>query len=231
VNNASLLDAYRTNWPRVGAVLGMALGGASTLAAGKRLSNLRALSVMNFIALLAHQYEEYEDPGYFPGQFNRGILKSDHPRNYPLNTNTAMCINTAVGYPFYIAPIIFPKVRWLGLPPVLFGIGQSIGHGVIFPRIANARYSPGFLASILLHVPIGFTYIRALRTQGPISRATWFKSVAVTAIVAVLGVAGPNFLGRDRKSPHAFTAKQMGTYDTASRYDDDARLGSPEGCP
>src|SRR5208283_5983792 len=54
VNNASLLDAYRTNWPRVGAVLGMALGGASTLAAGKRLSNLRALSVMNFIALLAH---------------------------------------------------------------------------------------------------------------------------------------------------------------------------------
>ena len=67
MNDASLLDAYRRNWPRVGAVLGMALGGASTLAAGKRLSNLRALSVMNFIALLVHQQrEEYEDPGYFP---------------------------------------------------------------------------------------------------------------------------------------------------------------------
>ncbi len=214
--SSTSLDTYRTHWPRVGAVLGMALGGATTLAAGKRLTNLRALSVMNFIALLVHQYEEYEDPGYFPGQFNRGIFKSDQPRNYPLNTNTAMCINTAIAYPFYVAPIVFPRVKWLGLPPVLFGINQAVGHGVIFPRIANAKYSPGFLASILLHVPIGFSYIRALRTQGPIGRTTWFKSVAVTAIVAAFGVAGPNFLGRSRHSPHAFTAKQMGTYDTAS---------------
>jgi len=86
-----------------------------------RYQVIRALSVMNFIALLVHQYEEYEDPGYFPGQFNSGIFKSDQPRNYPLNTNTAMCINTAVAYPFYIAPIVFPKVKLLGLPPVLFG--------------------------------------------------------------------------------------------------------------
>jgi hypothetical protein len=195
----------------------MALGGAATLAAGRKLTNLRALSVMNFIALLVHQYEEYEDPGYFPGQFNRGIFKSDQPRNYPLNTNTAMCINTAVAYPFYIAPIVFPKVKWLGLPPVLFGISQSIGHGVIFPRIANAKYSPGFLASILLHVPIGFTYIRALRSHGPVGRSTWLRSLAVTVTFAALGVAGPNFLGRDKDSPHAFTAKQMGSYDAGPR--------------
>lgn len=51
--SSNLLDTYRKNWPRVGAVLGMAaLGGASTLIAGKRLDKLRALSVMNFIALL-----------------------------------------------------------------------------------------------------------------------------------------------------------------------------------
>ena len=106
-------------------------------------------------------------------------------------------------------------MRWLGLPPVLFGISQSVGHGVIFPRIAKAKYSPGFLASILLHVPIGFTYIRALRSQGKIGRATWLKSVAVTVFFAATGVAGPNILGRDRHSPHAFTAKQMGHYDTS----------------
>ncbi|HWS94660.1 MAG TPA: hypothetical protein VN306_19875, partial [Mycobacterium sp.] len=91
--------------------------------------------------------------------------------------------------------------------------GQSVGHGVIFPRIANAKYSPGFLASILLHVPIGFTYIRALRSHGPVGRSTWLRSLAVTVTFAALGVAGPNFLGRDKNSPHAFTAKQMGNYD------------------
>ena len=113
-------DGYRTQWPRVGGVLAMALGGVTTLAA-RKLSKPQLLSALNFGALLVHQYEEYEDPGYFPGQFNSGIFKSDQPRNYPLNTNTAMCINTAVAYPFYIAPIVFPKVKLLGLPPVLFG--------------------------------------------------------------------------------------------------------------
>ena len=119
-------------------------------------------------------------------------------------------------YPFYIAPIIFPKVAWLGLPPVLVGMSQSVGHGVIFPRIAKARYSPAFSRRILLHVPIGLTYIRALRTRGPISQGTWFKSVVTTVVFAALGVAGPNFLGRDRQSPHAFTAKQLGAYDAAN---------------
>jgi hypothetical protein len=30
---------------------------------------------------MAHQYEEYVYPGYFPGQFNRGLFNSDSPRN------------------------------------------------------------------------------------------------------------------------------------------------------
>jgi hypothetical protein len=192
-----------------------ALGGVSTLIAGKRLDKIRALSVMNFIALLAHEYEEYVEPGYFPGQFNRVIFKSDQPRNYSMNTNTAMLVNTTAFYPFYIAPIIFPKVKWLGLPPVVLGIFQSIAHGVMLPRMAHARYSPGFLTATLRHVPIGFSYIKALRTQGPISRATWIKSAIVTVIFVIFGVAVPQILGRDRNSPHAFTAKQMGAYDTA----------------
>ena len=127
------LDSYRKNWPRVGAVVAMAIGGATTLAARGKLTNLRALSVLNLIALLVHQYEEYEDPGYFPGQFNRAVLKSDQPRNYPLNTHTAMCINTAIGYPVYVAPVLFPRTTWLGMGPVLIGMIQSVAHGVIFP--------------------------------------------------------------------------------------------------
>jgi len=37
-------------------------------------------------------------PGYFPGQFNRGLCNSDSPRNYPLNARTAMVINTCLAY-------------------------------------------------------------------------------------------------------------------------------------
>jgi hypothetical protein len=208
----SLLDSYRKNWPRLGAVLGMAVGGATALAARGRVTNLRALSAVNWIALLAHQYEEYQDPGYFPGQFNGGIFKSDQPRNFPLNTHTAMCINTAIAYPVYALPLVFPKVKWLGIGPVLFGMSQAVAHGIVIPVISRSKYSPGFLASIFLHVPIGLAYLTALKAQGRIERGEWVKSVVYTIAFAVFGVAMPNLIGNDKDSPHAFTEAQMGRF-------------------
>lgn len=207
------LEGYRRQWPRVGGVLAMALGGATALAAG-RMSKPQTLSAVNFGALLVHQYEEYQDPGWFPGQFNRGLFKSDSPRNYPLNTNTGMCINTVIAYPVYIAPVVFPKVRWLGLAPVLFGMSQAVGHGVIFPRIAGDKYSPGFLASALLHVPIGVAYLKAVQADRPLTGAEWAAGIGCTVIFAAVGVGAPNFFMRDQHSPHAFTAAQMGRHDT-----------------
>jgi uncharacterized protein with HXXEE motif len=215
------LSAYRTHWPRIGAVLAMGVGGVTALAA-RNLTKPQLLSALNFGALLVHQYEEYQAPGYFPGQFNRGLFKSDSPRNYPLNTDIVMWINTAIAYPFYLAPVIFPRNKWLGLAPVLFGIGQAVGHGVIFPLRGRAAgsaytYSPGFLASLLLHVPLGISYIRAEQEEESIDRAEWVKAVAYTVAFAALGVAAPNVLLRDKQSPYAFTEAQMGPYRTGNR--------------
>jgi hypothetical protein len=193
----------------VGAVGAMALAGASVLIGRRKLTNLRALSVMNALALAVHQYEEYVDPGYFPGHVNGGVMRSDQPHNYPLNRQSSLCINTALAYPFYLAPIVFPRVKWLGLPPMVFGIAQAVDHGLVLPALARVRYSPGFLAAILLHVPIGTTYIAALRTEGPIGRATWNKSIAVT-LAFMIGLLITFFRGRDRNSPYAFAPTQMG---------------------
>ena len=212
--STSALDLYRKNWPRVGGVHGMAIGGAAALASRGKVTNPRALSAVNWIALLVHQYEEYEDPGYFPGQFNRGMFKSDQPRNFPLNTHTAMCINTAIAYPVYALPVLFPKVKWLGIGPVLFGMSQAVAHGAIIPAISRSKYSPGFLASIFLHVPIGLAYLTALKTRRGISRSDWRKGVAYMIAFAVFGVATPNIIAHDKTSPHAFTEKQMGRFDT-----------------
>jgi hypothetical protein len=213
MGTAKSLDIYRKQWPRVGAVLGMALGGATVLAGRSKLTNLRALSAMNLIALTVHQYEEYVDPGYFPGHANRGVMKSDQPLNYPLNRQSSLCINTALAYPFYVAPIFFPAIKWLGLPPMLFGIFQAVDHGIILPSLARAKYSPGFLAAILLHVPIGVTYITALRAEGPIGRSTWNKTLAVT-LAFLIALVTTFVRGLDRNSPYAFDDKQMGPYET-----------------
>ncbi len=207
------LDGYRREWPRVGGLLAMALGGALALA-GKRLSRPQLIAALNWGALFVHQYEEYQDPGYFPGQFNRGMLKSDHPENYPLNADVAMWINTAIAYPFYALPIVIPKRRWLGMAPALFGMGQALGHGIVFPRRASARYSPGFLASFLLHVPLGIAYFREVKEEdGSIPRSTWLKSIAYTVAFALIGVAFPNLLAsRVKDSPYRFRPEQVGSY-------------------
>ena len=103
-------DGYRTQWPRVGGVLAMAIGGAAALGA-RKMSKPQLLSALNFGALLVHQYEEHVDPGWVPGQFNGGVFKSDQPRNYPLSKSTALCVNTAFAYPYYILPILFPRKK------------------------------------------------------------------------------------------------------------------------
>jgi hypothetical protein len=207
------VDVYRKEWPRVAAVQAMVLVGVSLLAGRKTQTNLRALAVMNAMTMCAHQYEEYVDPGYLPGQINVAMFKSDQPLNYPFNAHSAMCANIFFRA-LYVPAMIFPKVKWLGLPPVLLGILQAFAHGILAPVAIRAKYSPGALTAAFLHLPIGITYLLALRAQGPISRGNWIKSAVVLLLFFVFGVATPNIRGADKNSPYAFTAHQMGPYDT-----------------
>lgn len=213
-------DFYRKQWPRVGAVTAMALGGASVLAASAKKPelNVRALSVMNSMAMSAHQYEEYVDPGYFPGMANRTMFKSDQPRNWPMNTQGLMCAN--VGFSaLYVLPVLFPKVRWLVLPAAALGIFQAFAHGVLMPRMAHARYSPGLLTSSLLHVPIGIATIRAVHAEGPITGGDIAKSAGALAAFFLAGVFAPNYLAADRNSPYVIPDEQMGKYDVEPAID------------
>ena len=96
-------------------------------------------------------------------------------------------------------------------------MGQAVAHGFVFPvrgRVPGTAYtySPGFLASLLLHVPLGLAYLRAVQEEGPIDRGDWAKSVAYLLAFAALGVAAPNRLLRDKHSPYAFTEAQLGPY-------------------
>jgi hypothetical protein len=209
-----LLGSYRDNWPRVGALLGAGIAGATALGSG-RLSRPQTFAALNFAALTAHQFEEYVDPGYFPGQFNGGVLHSEEPDRYPLNTNTALIVNVPLAYTFYALPVFLPKHRTLGLAPVLFGFLQAVGHGTAFPRLAGDRYSPGFLASLLLHVPIGIAYLRAVNEEEPLQRADIARAMALNLAFAVTSIAGPNVLLKDEHSPYRFTAKQVGRHGPA----------------
>jgi hypothetical protein len=117
-----------------------------------------------------------------------------------------------LAYTFYALPIAFPEHRVLGIAPVLFGFLQAAGHGTIFPKLAADRYSPGFLASALLHVPIGVNYLRALHAEEPLQRPELVKAAAYNLAFAITSIAGPNVLLKDKNSPYRFAAKQMGPH-------------------
>ncbi|HEY3684802.1 MAG TPA: hypothetical protein VGL93_17330 [Streptosporangiaceae bacterium] len=89
---------------------------------------------------------------------------------------------------------------------------QAVGHGVVFPVKAGDRYSPGFLASIFLHVPLGIVYFRAMNEEGGVTRSDMAKAIAYTIAFAAVGVAGPNLVMKDKDTPYAFTRKQLGRY-------------------
>jgi hypothetical protein len=127
-----------------------------------------------------------------------------------------MVINTCLAYPFYVAPVVFPKRRWLGLAPVLVGWSQIVLHGIVIPRKAGARYGQGVLTALLLHLPIGIGYLKAAGQEGTIGRKDWVGGLIGAIGSAVFGVAVPNMVMRGRNSPYAFTAKQMGPYDVES---------------
>jgi hypothetical protein len=124
-----------------------------------------------------------------------------------------MVINTCLAYPFYVAPVLFPKSRWLGLTPVLVGWAQVVLHGIVIPRKAGAKYGPGVATALLLHLPIGIGYIRAVSHDGSISRADWAKGLGGAVGSAVFGVIVPIRVMRDPNSPYTFTAKQLGRCD------------------
>ena len=89
-------------------------------------------------------------------------------------------------------------------------------HGVIVPRIAGDKYSPGFLASFFLHIPLGVTYIRALKAAEGLTRGDFAKSAAYTVAFVVIGVAGPNVVGKNKNTPYLWTREQMGPHDVES---------------
>jgi hypothetical protein len=59
----------------------------------------------------------------------------------------------------------------------------------------------GFLASALLHLPIGITYIKAVQADRPPTKAEWAAAIAYTVIFAAVGVAGSNVVMHDSNSP------------------------------
>jgi hypothetical protein len=148
--------------------LGLAVGAVAVAwAISGRLSTVQVILLLNFVSLVLHQFEEYAWPGGEPWLINEVMQPKGGPADrYPLNQNNAFFMNVPLAWSFYLLPVFFPSVVWLGLAPVVFGFAQLFGHTIPPIKKFKSIYSPGLAAVAFGHVPAGIWYLVHVHSEG-----------------------------------------------------------------
>ena len=215
------MNFMRKNWYYVGGGLFVVLAIGLAIF-WNDMSVLRKLMWISFMALLVHQFEEYAWPGGFPAVMNIAWQPGEKGKSdrHPLNQQTALFVNVFIAYPFYILPIIFPNLIWLGMAQILFGMAQFGVHGIMINRKMHSIYNPGLFAVVFLHWPIGIFYIYYIYAQGLIQLWMWPVAILLVAAVAFFGVNMPvSHWFNDPNSPYPFSEKVMARFHVREKMD------------
>ncbi|MBD3906655.1 HXXEE domain-containing protein [Chryseobacterium sp. Ch-15] len=209
---------YRNNWYYIGGVLFLILG-VILAVFWNDFDVLRRLTIMSFMAVLAHEFEEYGFPGGFPSMYNLVFRPSgDNPALGPLNQKSAIFANVTIAYPLWGLPILFPDVIWLGLAPILFGMGQIILHGIQFNIKMRSIYNPGVFTTVFMFWPVGVYYIHYIYTNGLIEWWTFPVAIVLFIVTLIFGVSLPVTNWFNRKDPKdAFSEKEMSRFGVAEK--------------
>lgn len=221
------MNFFRRHWYEVGAVVAV-IATVWLVVGWQDMGVLQRLLLLNFIVILIHQYEEYGWPGGLPAIINLAMRNSPTPDRYPLNQNSAMIINVGAAYTFYLIPVFFGHVIWLGLAPVLFGLTQFLGHGIVFNRKLRSIYNPGLAAVTLGHVPIGIYYIYYIyyiQTHGLATIWNWVIAVVYMLVFTWVALVKMTYTWlADRESPYVFDEVEMRRFNVPEKL---ARLSRP----
>jgi len=204
-----IMKFFRRHWYNAGLVVAV-IAAIFLALQWNSMCVLQRVLLLNFIAILLHQFEEYGFPGGEPAIMNIVLQNSPTPNRYPLNQNAAMITNVVGSYGLYLIPVFFPNIIWFGLAPILFGLGQFLMHGIATNIKLKSFYNPGLGAVTLLHVPLGIYYIYYIQSNGLASVLDWVIGVVFTILFAFIIV---NKMTRtwlaDKDSPYHFAEEEM----------------------
>lgn len=203
------MSYYRMNWYYIGGVLFAILAFVMGFW-GDHVDQLRTIMIYSFMALLAHQFEEYAYPGGFPPIFNIAVFgEKEHPERYPLNTNQVLVTNVVLAYPIYLAGILWAHTIWLGIGVVVFSMLQLLVHGIVINIRFKSVYNPGLATTLGLFIPIGIYYLWYVARHDLATVADVLIGLAFAVVCAVITVPLPIRFMRDKDSPYAFSDQQM----------------------
>jgi hypothetical protein len=211
------MNFLRRHWYNIG--LYIAIIAAIYLAlAWSGVQILQRLLILNFIAMLIHQYEEYALPGGEPAIINMVVQPSDIPDRYPLNQNSAMVTNLLYSYGFCLIPIFFPNVIWLGLAPMLAAVSQLVVHGILNNLKLKSFYNPGLGAVVFIHMPVTVYYIVYIQSNGLANIWIWIAAIVYLVFYMVICLAKLTYTWlADRNSPYPFDEVEMKRFNVTNR--------------
>jgi hypothetical protein len=210
------------HWYNMGIVVGVV---SITWAFFGHLSTVQSILLLNFAVLTLHQFEEYAWPGGEPWITNEVMQPNgNRPDRYPLNQNNAFFINVPMAWPFYLIPVFFPDVVWLGLAPTLFGFGQLIFHGILTTVKLKKPYNPGLAAVVVGHVPLGIWYLVVIYSKNMITPRDWVFGIVYLGCFIAVGVKMIGYtLLSDKDSKYPFAPEEMERWDREGHL---ARIGN-----
>ncbi|MEO5942435.1 MAG: HXXEE domain-containing protein [Ferruginibacter sp.] len=174
------------------------------------LSDYQYLMWLSLISLFLHQLEEYRIVGTFPGMLNTAMYKSDMPDRFPLNTNTALFVNTVIGWGFYFFAAFFAeKAIWLGLAVILISLGNIIAHTFLFNIKGKTIYNAGMATSWLFFTPCVYFFFSIVHNDHLITTTDYLIGIPLGIILNVIGVLKIIDWMADRNTPYIFEERNL----------------------
>jgi len=190
------------------------------------LDTLQQILLLSFAVLCLHEFEEYGWPGGFPSYMNRVMFPKIAGRlhiepgptdRYILSQFNSTWVNVVAAYPFYIVPIFFPHLIWLGLAPILFNVMEVLLHAIVAPIASKSPYNPGLL-SCLPWLILTIWYIAEITSNDLASGSDWLWAVLyLLAWVIIALPIGTFVLLSDRNSRYPFDSAELSRFDKYTR--------------
>lgn len=184
-------------------------------------TTLQKFAIANLGVIFFHFFEEFGFPGGF-GKLANTLYYTNSPdaTRWPLNQNSVMIGNWSFALLFYVPPIFFPNIIWLGLIPMLFGaVGQMLAHGFINNiKLKQAGlkygYNSGLITALFGHVPLCIFYGIYIEDAGMATGWDWGLGFlgSVLAYVVVFRMIIMKSL-ENKDSPYPFDSDEMHRFD------------------
>ena len=182
---------------------------------------IQLILLLNLVAVLVHQFEEYRFPGGEPWVLNEVMMPKPGARadRLPTNQLSSIWIN-GMAWVLYALPVFFPEQVWLALAPILMGFpAQFVAHGIFNNVKLRTFYNPGLFAVLFGHTPLAIWYVVTVYQQGLIHWWDWMLGVLLLGFFTIVIMMLVGFrvlapLGADR---HHYTVAEYNRWDRERR--------------